>query len=128
MATKRRPWRAGSLSAAERSYPTSEVRGSGLECQAAMAQEQPKGATLHPSSGVAAGRRHPASEVRGSSWEEVPHVQGQWRLGGATSHPMSGVVTLRSHPEPETRAHSREEQPKEWWLRSTEGPRGAIPR
>ena len=29
----------GTFSAAERSYPMSEVRGSGRECQAAMAQE-----------------------------------------------------------------------------------------
>ena len=33
----------GALRVAERSYPTSEVRGSGLECQAATAQERPKG-------------------------------------------------------------------------------------
>ena len=36
--------------AAKRSYPTSEVRGSGRECQAAMAQEQPGGATPRPNS------------------------------------------------------------------------------
>ena len=30
---------------AERSYPTSEVRGSSQECQAARTQEKPKGAT-----------------------------------------------------------------------------------
>ena len=30
--------RAGAVSAAERSYPRSEIRGSGLERQAAMAQ------------------------------------------------------------------------------------------
>ena len=44
--------RAGALSAAERSFPTSEVRGSGLECQAVMAQEQPRGATPRPRSVV----------------------------------------------------------------------------
>ena len=48
----RRPWpRAAATSAhsaAERSYPTSEVRDSGLECQAATAQEQPRGATSRP--------------------------------------------------------------------------------
>ena len=32
-------------SAAERSYPVSEVSGSGPECQAATAQEQPRGVT-----------------------------------------------------------------------------------
>ena len=57
----------GALSAAERSYPTSEVRGSGRECQAVMAQERPRGATPHPKSGAAAGRRHPESEVRAAA-------------------------------------------------------------
>ena len=51
----------GALSAAERRYPTSEVRGSGRECQAVMVQEQPRGVT----------------QVRG---------QGR-RLGGATPRP-----------------------------------------
>ena len=45
--------------AAKRSYPTSEVRGSGLECQAAMAQERPRGATPCLRSGEAAGRSYP---------------------------------------------------------------------
>ena len=34
--TKHRWLRASSLSTAERSYPTSEVRGSSLECQAVI--------------------------------------------------------------------------------------------
>ena len=59
---------AGALSAAKRSYPMSEVRGSGLECQAAMAQEQPRGATPHPRSGA-------APKARGSGREEQPHTQ-----------------------------------------------------
>ena len=37
--------RPGALSAAERSYPMSEVRGSGRERQAATAQERLRGAT-----------------------------------------------------------------------------------
>ena len=49
--------------AAKRSYPTTEVRGSGRERQAATAQEQPRGATLRPRSGEAAGG-------------EKPHLQG----------------------------------------------------
>ena len=40
---------------AKRSYPTSEVRGSGGECQAAMAQELLRGATPHPRSSGCAG-------------------------------------------------------------------------
>ena len=64
---------ASALSAAE-SYPTSEIRGGGLECQTVTVQEQPRGATPRPRSGMAAGRSHPASEARGSSQEEQPHA------------------------------------------------------
>ena len=93
---------AGALSAGERSYPISEVRGSGLECQAAMAQERPRGATLCPRSGAAAGRSHLAPEAKGGSWEETPCARGQ--------------------------GSGREEHPEEWWLHNPGGPRGAIPR
>ena len=68
-------WRAGTLNVAE-SYPTSKVRDSGPECQAATAQERPGGATPRPKSGVAAERSYPAFEVSGG-WEETPHVRGQ---------------------------------------------------
>ena len=54
----------------------SEVRGSGLECQAASAQKLPRGATLRPRS-VAAGRSYPESEVRGGGREELPRVRSQ---------------------------------------------------
>ena len=64
-----------SLSAGEKSNPTSEVRGSDRECQAAMAPERLRGAIPRPRSG-AAGRSHPASGVRGGGREEQPHVQG----------------------------------------------------
>ena len=50
--------------AAKRSYPTSEVRGGGRECQAATAQEQPGRATPCPRLGVAAGRSNPTSKER----------------------------------------------------------------
>ena len=63
--------------------PTSEVRGSSLECQAALAQEWPRGATLHPRS-VVAGRSYPESEASGG-WEETPRVLGQERPGEVTS-------------------------------------------
>ena len=49
---------------AERSYPASEVRGGGRECQAATAQERPSGATLRPRSGAAAGRSYSRSKER----------------------------------------------------------------
>ena len=102
---RRRRWQAGSLSAAE-SYPTSEVRDSGPECQAVMAQELPGGATPCPRS-VAAGRRHltsrsgaagrshlapeardgdpeepPRAPTRGGGWEEQPE---ELRLQGRRS-------------------------------------------
>ena len=67
---------AGTLSAGERSYPTTKVRGSSLECQAAAVQERPRGATPHPRSGVVAGRRHPMFKVRGSR-EKPLLTQGQ---------------------------------------------------
>ena len=51
----------------------SEVRGSGLECQAATAQERWRGATLRPMS-VGAGRSYPTFEVRGGGLDETPHV------------------------------------------------------
>ena len=70
---------------AKRSYPTSEVRGSGRECQAATAQKRPRGATPRQSSGavtrgvtlslrsgVVAGRSYPMSEARDSGREELP--------------------------------------------------------
>ena len=60
--TKRRRRRPGALSGAKRSYPTSEVRGSGRECQAVTAQERPRGATLRPRPGAAAGRSNPTSK------------------------------------------------------------------
>ena len=89
--------------AANRSYPTSEVRGSSREYQTVTAQERPRGATPGPRSGGAAERRYPASEVRGGDkrsypaseargggWEELPHAQGQGRWpGGPTPGPRS---------------------------------------
>ena len=71
-ANHRRRRQAGALSVAE-SYPTSEVRDSGPECQAAVVQERPGGATQRPRSGVAAERSYPASEVSGG-WEETPRA------------------------------------------------------
>ena len=119
--TKRRRLRAGSLSATKRSYPTSEVRGSGLECQAATAQEWPRGATLCLRS-VAAGRIYPASEVscgqeetpsirgQGGGREELPRIQGEWWPGGDTLCPRSGAAR-RSHLMPEARGSDPEEPP-----------------
>ena len=77
---------ASTLSVAK-SYPMSEVRNSGPECQAATAQERLGGATPRP------------SEVRGGR-EETPSVRGQGRPREATLSLRPGAVTLRSHPKP----------------------------
>ena len=63
--------------AAKRSYPTSEVRGSGQECQDVMVQEQLRGATPCLRSGAVAGRSYPAPpppEARANGREEIPHA------------------------------------------------------
>ena len=93
----------------------SEVRGSGRECQAAMAQKQQRGATRCPRSGVAAGRSYPTSKerwlhrcrkaersystfkVRRGSGEKIPLVQGkeQWLC-------FAGAAVKR-HPTPKVR-------------------------
>ena len=50
----------------------SEVRGRSRECQAAMAQERPKGATLRQTSEATAERSYPVSEARDGTQEELP--------------------------------------------------------
>ena len=75
--------------AAERSYPTSEVRGGSEEelsrvrgqgqrprvpgCDSAGATER---SYPRPRPGAAAGRSCPTPEARGGGWEEQLHVQG----------------------------------------------------
>ena len=61
---------------AKRSYPMSEVRGSGPESHAVTAQERLRGATPRPRSGAVAGRSYLIPEVGGSGREEQLHVQG----------------------------------------------------
>ena len=65
-------YRVRRTSAAERSYPTSKVRGSSPECQAATAQEQPRGA--------------------------IPRWRPGWWLGGATPGPRSGGCPGKGGP------------------------------
>ena len=60
--------------AAKRSYPTSEVMGSGRECQAATVQERSRGAT--PEARDGARRSYPTAQARGGGQEDQPHVQG----------------------------------------------------
>ena len=107
---------AGALSAAERSYPTSEVRGDNrkeLPCIRGQGR-RPRGATPCPRPG-AAGRRHPRSEVRGGGQEELPRCRGSHLTpeargggpeepshtrGGATGRAVAVRVQegLRSYP------------------------------
>ena len=91
---------------AKRSYPTSEVRGSGRECQAATAEERIRGATPRLRSEAAAGRSYPTSQVRGGGWP-----------GGATPCPMSGQQPRGAAPRPRSSGYT-----------GAGGPRGATPR
>ena len=72
----------GALSAAERSYPTSEVRG--------RSQEDPM--------------------PKGSGQEELPHVRGQGQWLRVPSYDSAGTAE-RSYPGSEVRGGSREELP-----------------
>ena len=80
MTAQERPRRAAlclrSGAVAERSYPASDVRGAGRECQAATAQEQLERSSPLPRSGAVAGRSYPMPEARGSGQEDLPQVQG----------------------------------------------------
>ena len=94
-------------SVAERSYPTSEIRGRSREDPMPKGW-QPRGATPHPRSGAAAEsarlRRHRNGQ------KELPHVQAQgwWlRVPGCDS---PGAAE-RSYLRPEARGGGREEQP-----------------
>ena len=69
----------GALSAAERSYPASEVRGGSKECQAATAQEQPRRPTQVPGQGWPPGGATLRPQARGQ----------EWRPRGPTPHPRS---------------------------------------
>ena len=83
----------------EKSYPVSEARGSGLECQAETAQEQLRGAHPHPRPGVAAGRSYHPPEARGSGREELPHARGQgWQPREATPLPRSSGYASSGGP------------------------------
>ena len=102
-----------SWAADKRSYPTSEVRGSGQECQAVMAQEWLRGATPHPRPGTAAERSNPTSKewwlcghrrakrsystfkVRRGGSEEILLVQGK-------RNPNKMVGVARGHRRADT--------------------------
>ena len=87
-------WLAHSAQVAERSYPTSEVRGSSRECQAAVAQEWPRRATPSRGQGGMSRRSHPVSKVRGNGLEEPPGVQSQGRQPGRSTHVQGALAAL----------------------------------
>ena len=92
--------------AAKRSYPTSEVRGSGREYQTAMAQERPRGATL---------RRRLGGRRRG----DTQHPRSGVATRGVTPRPRSGTAAGRSNSRPRPGVVARRTKPtsKELWLR-----------
>ena len=83
---------------AERSYPTSEVRGRSREDPITDSQ-RPRGATPRLRSGAAG--KNARLRWRRNSLEELTHVQGAMGAGGprrATPHSRSGGTVLRRYP------------------------------
>ena len=98
--------------AAKRSYPTSEVRGSGHEYQTARAQERLRGATPRRRSGGAAEKRYPASKVGGATREVTPRRRSG--AAGGRSYPIllrprPRTAAGRSNPVLEARGGGRED-------------------
>jgi len=91
---------------AERSYPTSEVRGSGQECQTAMAQEWLRGGTPRPRARGAAKRRYPASKVRGSNKRSYP--ASEVRGGGREDQPNALTAPAQEGLEELSHVESQE--------------------
>ena len=76
-----------STGTAERSYPTSKVRGRGQEELPHVRSQgrRPRGATQRLRPGAAARRTYPTPEARGGGREEQPHLQkavGAWAQEG----------------------------------------------
>ena len=96
----------------------SEYRGSGRECQDAIAQEQPKGATPPPRPGAAAAqvqegqRSYSTFKIRRGGLKEIPLLQGkeQWLHFAGTA--------VKRYPTSKV----RETQVRRWVMR--EGIRG----
>ena len=101
--------------AAKRSYPTSEVRGSGRECQAVTVQERLRGATPCPRPRAAAERSHPASttKARDGGQEDPPHLWGQGRWREEQPH-VQGVVAVRAQEGLEEPSHVEGQEGWRW--------------
>ena len=93
----RSSWDGPCRSPGNRSYPTPKVRGRDRECQAATAQEQPRGAIPYPTSGVAAERSNPMSKEQ---WlhrhrkAERSYFTLKVRKGGSSNVRSSGCALL----------------------------------
>ena len=119
----------GTLSVAERSYPTSKVRGRGREDPMPEGR-RPRGVTPRPRSGAAAQSARLRRRRNGS--EELPHVRSRGWGGGQEEIPHAlkpearggGQEELPHTPTPEARGGSREEQPH---VRGQGGSREEIP-
>ena len=85
-------------SAAKRSYPATEVRGGGRECQAATAHEQPRGATLARSQGRRPGGATLPPRSRGCAGAGEP--------SGAIPRSRSGEAAVRRYPSSKVRSSS----------------------
>ena len=98
--------------AAKRSYPTSDVRKRGRECQAASSQERPRGATPLRRSG--AGREaFPRDRSQGGATRGVtPRPKSGSGRRGATSLLRSGGAADLCFPTSEVRWGGREELPR----------------
>ena len=93
-------------SAAERKYPTSEIRGRNREDPMPEAR-RPRGVTPCQRSGAVAESARLRRYRNGR--EELPHIRGQGqRRGGATPRPRSGVAAERSYPVSEVRGSGPE--------------------
>ena len=99
----------GAQGVAERSYPTSEVKGRSLEDPIPEGRQR-RGVTPYQRSGAASqsARRRRRSKGR----EELPRVRGRGRRqGGATPRRRPGAAAGRSSPASEARGGGREELP-----------------
>ena len=76
----------------------SEVRGGSRECQAAMVQERPRGATQVRGQGWLPGGATLVPDARGGSQEEQLHARGQGRPGEVAACTKRGGCTGAGGP------------------------------
>ena len=80
---------------AKRSYPTSEVRGSGLDSQAATAQELPRGATLRPRTGATARRNDLHPRPGAEAGRSNPTSKEWWLCGRRRAQRSYPTLSMR---------------------------------